>query len=187
VQLLSAIALHIAVLSFAGFDAAQRFSAYVLSFQSHHEFLWPGMVVVLLLYAALGWAALGCGRYRGTLALLLGAHVVFAFVSFDNALFGDFTGVMSVIGDQRYAFASMVLTGLIFIGCASASAGWRKVVCAAVACYLLAVGAWNYRAGTAPFADGPAWAPQMAEWRKNPQMVLSVWPAEWYMRLPPRK
>ncbi|MGE4482524.1 hypothetical protein [Acidocella sp.] len=186
-ELLSAIALHVVTLGLAGFGAAQKFAAYSLALHRQHAFLWPGTVLVLLFYALLGWAVLGSKRHKGGLALLLGAQILFAFVSFDHALFGDFSGVMRVIGDQRYAFASMVLTGLLLTGSACASEGGGKFLRAALAGYVLAVGIWNYRAGSAPFADGPAWAPQIRQWRQNPRMVLSVWPDSWYMQLPPRR
>lgn len=185
-QLLSVVALHVVVLNFAGVDQAGHLSAYISRLYEQHAFLWPGLAIMLVFYAILAWGVARCGRFTPVLLLLLLAQAVFAFVSFDNALYGDFTGSMSVVGGQRYAFAPMVLTGLILTGCACAASGVRKLVCIAATLLLLAVGSLNFRAGTDLFANGPAWSTQIAAWRKNPRFVVSVWPDHWYMTLPPR-
>ncbi|WP_298215473.1 hypothetical protein [Acidocella sp.] len=184
-ELCAAVSLHVVTLEFAGFRAALLLSGWMLRQYAGHGFLWPGLLIVFLFYAALIWIITGCRRHAPALSLLLGAQILFSFISFDKAIGGGFIHLMDVIGGQRYAFAPMVLTGLILTGGACAASGLRRAFCVAALCLGIFTALRDFRAGTELFAEGPDWAGQIAQWRHNPQMVLHVWPAGWVMTLPP--
>lgn len=180
-QLLSVISLHTIFLQFAGLHAARGFARYLGARHVAHEALWAGAAIFLLFY---GLVAGSIVRVRDlTLARLLVAGVVIGLVSFHEAWASSFDGLLHVVDDQRYAFAPMVIDALLVVGIAAAARERWRWGFAMLGLVLLIIGALNFRSGLAMFRTGPKWHPQVAAWRKNPQVVVHVWPG-WPMAMP---
>lgn len=182
--LLSMISLHTIVLQFSGLDIARDFAKYLAAAHSAHKVLWAGPLIFISFYGVIGIRILK--RWDSALARLWVCCLVFALVSFYEAWGGSFGGLLSVIADQRYAFAPMVLNGLLLTGLASDKLGRMRGLFASAAVIVIVIGATNFRRGTAQFANGPPWRPAVAAWRKDPAHILPVWPgAPWAFSLVP--
>jgi hypothetical protein len=179
VDLLAIVSLHTIVLPFTGFRHAQGFALRLAVTKL------AGPLVFIAFNAVLGAGIL---RARsGALARLLAASILITLISFYEALDGSFAGLLDISAGQRYAFIAEVADALVIIGLASAMRGSGRLVFAAAAVLLLAVGAFDCRIGAAVFNNGPAWRPQVAAWRNDPSRALVVWPGNpWAFTAPER-
>ena len=181
--LLAIVGLHTVVLQFTGLSIAQSFANHLSDLHAAHRVLLAGPAICVGFY---GVIALSIWHLRNTaLARLLAALVLITFFSFYEALEGNFGVFMQIAGGQRYGFIPEVLNALLVVGLACAARGLLQKLFVLTSVVLLVVGILMDRQGLGTFANGPAWQPQIAAWRRDPARVLVLWPGNpWAMTLP---
>ncbi len=124
-------------------------------------------------------------RRRSEPGWLLVAGLALACLSYYGALEGG-TALISVVGENRYAFAPCMLFALAVLALAATAAdriaqgAWAAVV------WLLVIATQQTVLPQDPiFVQGPRWKTEIARWRANPGHPLAIWPAGWAVIVPP--
>ncbi len=150
----------------------------------------PSMAVLVLLLA---WAAAnGLLAFRSRLweARLLVAVALFVVVlgcagSVEAVEFGWHSAHISTMGASRYYYgpnALLALALLVMSARQSFLSSQLKALLLAVVVWIIAVGHSDYMYNRV-YLGGPNWQREVAAWRDGQAQDLSVWPADWKVRV----
>jgi hypothetical protein len=149
-------------------------------FDSGNGPIWP-LALVLLLFAIALFAAASL-RTKATLWLLL-ASAVLACASYGGSL-GQKVHLLSVPNGERYQFAPQVLIGLALLSWTISYPGRLRLLSGVLLAWIVGVGEWNYFVPDSDTSfEGPVWPEQVAQWERDPDRPLQIWPSGWTMKL----
>jgi hypothetical protein len=150
----------------------------------------PGWVWVV---TAAGFAAflLVCWRSGSHAARLLAAAALWVgLLSFsgthDQQLLAHITHAIRDYYAPQFFFLLALLAAL---GSGTGLPLWLKALDALWLAVALLLGLVNFACGPIDWPimfSGPAWGPQVEQWRNDPSKPLAVWPAGWQFNLPPK-
>jgi hypothetical protein len=143
----------------------------------------PIMVITLALFIAFGIAVWRSKKAEPIYLFLSG--ILMTVVPFAAAL-GDRSDFICVGWSSRYVFAPQVSYELAILSLSQISSGWTRKIYQGIIVWLLVIGLHDYFFTPSWVSCGPNWQAEVAQWQKNPNCVLSIWPGGWFVRLQPR-
>jgi hypothetical protein len=178
---LSVISLKHFAIPFLGIHGAEAVNTSIrATFVSGHIPIIPtllpplilGPLALILLRRGLGYP----GIWFFTAFLLTASICYFGAI-------GGGLALLDVLGNQRYVVLPQLLLELSILSLAATRHTRVALVSRVAVAWLLIVGLTNYWTVNPLVANGPAWRPEVAAWKANPNHLLQIWPDGWTTQL----
>ena len=168
------------VVPFAGRDVASTVSNALQANIAAGRIPWPPLLTVSALLTALTVAVVR-RRHRACTWLFLAA-IPLGGIGYFGAIGGG--PRLLIIGNGgRYSFLPEVLTALVVLLVATGPKRPDTWIARLAVGWLLIVGAIDVDAPWPTVKTGPNWSAQVAQWRRDHNHPIALWPPGWTMRL----
>jgi hypothetical protein len=145
---------------------------------------WPIIALALAVFAPLGWAVVK--RWREPVFWLIAPGMALALVSYWGGIATAYELLKPGSG-MRYTFVPQVLLCLGLLYLAATDTGLTGKFARAACLLNLLVGIAFFTIAGDNISKGANWRGEVAQWRKDPQHRLQIWPSDWQVDLAPGK